>query len=116
MKLIGSKTEEDFRKELIKINAVHFSGNSKFRLKKFLESEGYSIKHACLLSWFQDETEDCYSVLINKKYIVTAEIERLDKTFVPKIKRIELKEYEKGLSRMNQIKLLVAKELIHEKT
>lgn len=113
MKLIGSKMEQDFREELIK-SRQSFSSNS--RLKLALESSGHSTENAIVLNWIPDQGEDEYQVLIDGSYLVSVEIDRLNQNSPPILHRTELKQYMVGLSKMNQVKLLVAQNLTSEKT
>lgn len=114
MKLIGSKMESDFREELVSSNEFYFLKNS--RLKVVLESHGYPTKNAYVLHWVPDQTEDFYTVLINGEYLVSTEIDHFDTSINPVFEHLELKVYLKGLSRMHQVKLAVAKNLASEKT
>lgn len=113
MQLIGSKMEKDFREELQKSNQS-FSSQSK--LRSALESQGHPTDNAFVLHWTPDQVEDIYIVLINGTYLVSVELDRINPDTPPIYKRIELKEYKQGLSKMNQVRLLVAQELANAKT
>lgn len=111
LKLIGSKMENDFREELIQSHDYHFSANSTSRLKEVLESKEIDVSNAYIIGWTPDQTDDLFLVLIGGSWILRVELERYDETVEPVIDRIEIKDYMYGLSRMNQVKLLVAQDL-----
>jgi hypothetical protein len=113
MKLVGSKMESDFRKELLSSNRTL---NSDSSLKSCLNSQGHSTEKAYVLHLIPEQTEDIYLVLIDGAYLVNIEIGRIKKDIQPVPKFIELTEYMHGLSKVNQIRLLVAQELANEKT
>lgn len=101
--------ESDFRDKLIASNKYHFSGDS--RLKSVLESNGHRTENAYVLHWTPDQGEDLYTILIDGEYLVTTELDRCDLSVTPIVERSEIKGYIKGLSRMYQVQLAVAKEL-----
>ncbi|KZN57702.1 hypothetical protein N473_26710 [Pseudoalteromonas luteoviolacea CPMOR-1] len=113
MKLIGSKMELDFREELITSRNSFKSSSS---LKRVLESNGHSTANAIVLHHTPDQTEDIYLVLINGSYIISVELDRYDQSVPPILELIELKEYKHGLSRMNQVRLLVAQDILSGQT
>jgi hypothetical protein len=115
MKLIGSKMENDFREELVHSHEYHFSEDSDSKLKELLIKKELPVKNAYILSWTPDQTEDIYVVLINGETLVSAEIDRHDLSNPPIFEKLEINEYMRGLSRMYQVKLLVAKDLASEK-
>jgi hypothetical protein len=114
MKLIGSKMESDFREELIRSNTAIQESESK--LRKALESEGHDTKNAYVLHWTPEQLEDLYTVLIDGSYLVDVEIDKYDECKSPKVERNELKTYLKGLSKINQVRLVVAQDLACTKT
>ena len=111
MKLIGSKMEDDFREDLIKSHEYHFSANSKSRLKQLLESKKIDVSNAYVIRWTPDQTDNLFLVLIDGSWLLRIELERYDETVEPVVDRIEIKDYLHGLSRIDQIKLLVAQDL-----
>ena len=113
MQLIGSKMEKDFREKLQKSNK---SFSSESMLRSALESQGHSTDNAFVLHWTPDQGEDIYVVLIDGAYLVSVELDSIDPDTPPIYERIELKEYKQGLSKMNQVRLLVAQELANAKT
>lgn len=112
MKLIGSKTENDFREELIQSNVALQSHDPK--LKMALESTGHDTKNAYILHWTHEQLEDLYTVLIDGSYLVDVEIDKYDDSKPPLVERNELKPYMHGLSKMNQIRLAVAQDLAYK--
>ncbi|WP_092211257.1 hypothetical protein [Desulfoluna spongiiphila] len=111
MKLTGSKMEEDFREELIKSHQHHFASKPCSKIKEVLEQNGHPTSRAYILHWTPDQDGDFITVLINGEYVVTTEIDHNDFSVTSSVDRYELKDYLKGLSRMNQVRLLVAKDL-----
>jgi hypothetical protein len=109
MKLIGSKMENDFREELIRSNEGLRDPESK--LHQALEGRGYSTQNAYVLDWTPEQQEDIYLVLIDGSFLVSVEIDKYEQSKPPSFERIELQEYLHGLSKMNQVRLAVAKEL-----
>lgn len=116
MKLIGRKTERDYRAELLASNKAHFSGESPSRLNEALRNGGYETKNAYVLQWTPDQAEDFFTVLVEGQFVVAVEINRCDVEGEVCVKRYELADYIKGLSRMHHVRLLVAQALAHGKT
>lgn len=109
MKLFGSKTEKEFREELLLSNKALQNAGSK--LHKILEAEGHATKNACVLHWTSGQLEDFYTVIINGSYLVNIEIKKHDVSVPAMVERVELKTYKHKLSKMNQIRLAVAIDL-----
>ena len=116
MRLIGSKTEQDYREVLIASHAFHFSAHPQSQLKEILRQAGYETENAYVLHWTPDQSEDFFTVLIQGEFLVSVRIERDNPDNEPSVKRHELDVYLKGLSRMHHVRLLVAQELAHGKT
>lgn len=108
---MGSRLEQDFRKELEASRAFHFSDHSQSRLKEALQSAGYSVRNAFVLHWTPDQSEDFYTVLIEGAFLAAMGIEKSGERETPSIKRYELRDYLRGLSRVYQVRLLVAQDL-----
>ena len=113
MKLVGSKTEKEFRKELIRSNHTIQDPDSK--LRRVLEAKGHDTNNAYLLHWIPEQLEDLYTVLIDGSYIINVEISKYDNSTIPIIERSELQTYLHGLSKTNQIRLAVALDLAENK-
>lgn len=114
MKLIGSKMECDFREELLRSNEALQATDSK--LRQALETEGHETKNAYVLHWTPEQLEDLYTVLIDGSYLLDVEIDKFDNSKAPIIERNEIKSYLHGLSKMNQVRLAVARDLACTKT
>ena len=112
MKLIGSKLEADCRNELLASNQEIMAAGS--RLGKAIESQGHEKENAYVLHWIPDQTEDTCLVLVGGSSLVSIELSNTDQSAPPIVEHISLSEYEHGLSRVNQVKLAVAKELASE--
>lgn len=114
MELIGSKVEKDFREELIRSNIGLREPSS--RLGQILVGEGCDTRKAYVLHCTPDQLEDFYTVLIEGSYLLTVEISKSDSSEPAIVERTELKSYKHGLSKVNQVRLLVAQELACTKT
>ncbi|WP_020412365.1 hypothetical protein [Microbulbifer variabilis] len=101
--------ESDFRKELIRSNDAIQEPDSK--LRKVLTAKGHNTKTAYVLHWIPEQLEDLYTVLISGSYLVDVEIAKYDNSKPPIVERSELKSYMHGLSKSNQVRLAVAKDL-----
>jgi hypothetical protein len=106
--------ERDFREVLLRSNDALQDSSSKLRMA--LASEGHDTKNAYVLHWIPEQLEDLYTVLIGGSYLVNVEIDKYDDSKPPIIERNELKTYLHGLSKMNQVRLAVAKDLACTKT
>ncbi len=111
MKLIGSKTEREFRNNLIVSSNQHFSEDSNSPLKCFLQSKNIPYKNAHILNEITDESTTHYSILISGSSVLSVEIDKSNSRNSTIQSNSELKSYLLGLSKIEQIKLFVAKEL-----
>lgn len=111
MKLIGSKTEQELREQLIKSNEILFNGIEYKRLLKALTISFPQMRTAYIIHWIPEQGEDIYKILINDSIVAEIEMDRNKTEFAPIIKTIRLPQYLKGLSKQNQIKLAVALDL-----
>jgi hypothetical protein len=116
MKLMGSTVEQEFRDELRRSHEFHFSTQPKSRLQLVLQQLGYKTDNAYVLHWTPDQSDDFYTVLIDGAFLVAVEIDRYEIDPKPTFRRFEMHEYLKGLSRMDQIRLLVAQDLLIKNT
>lgn len=108
MKLIGSKTEEEFRNSLV--NYLN-QGDKDDSLYKVLKSTFSESKTAYILSWTPEQREDIYVILVNIDKVAIIEISRINRMEKPIIEIFSLKDYKKRLSKIFQIKLAVAIDL-----
>ncbi|MFC6549110.1 hypothetical protein ACFQBN_20820 [Cohnella cellulosilytica] len=112
MRLIGSKTEQDLRKQLIESNKLLFEGQGNKSLLKALEKYYPEMKTAYILHWIPEQGEDIYKVLVNDSTIVEVELDRNDIAVEPLVSTISISQYRQGLSKHSQIKLEVALDLV----
>ncbi|ERN52065.1 hypothetical protein [Alkalihalophilus marmarensis] len=114
MKLIGSKTEQEIREQLIKSNQLLFNSEEKKRLLEVIRYEYPELKAAYIIHWIPEQGEDIYKILINDSLIAEIELERHNYEVKPKAKTLTVPQYLKGLSKQNQIKLAVALDLVKQ--
>jgi hypothetical protein len=110
LKLIGSKMEHDFRQELIRSNVG--LNKQKSNLGKTLEKEGFNILNAFVLHWTAEQLEDIFVVFVDGSFLISVEIDKYDSSKKLIIERIDLNDYLHGLSKMNQVRLAVALDLV----
>jgi len=111
MKLIGSKTEQNIREQLIKSYNYLLNDKSNKKLLSVIESTFPNMKSAYIIDWVPEQGEDIYTVLINTETITKIEISRVDTNFKPVIESISVTNFRKSLSKIRQIKLAVAIDL-----
>lgn len=111
MKLIGSKTEQDIRKQLVKSNELLFKSDENKRLLEVIRSIYPEMKTAYIIDWIPEQGEDIYKLLINDNIILVIELDRLNVEIEPIIEFKTIPQYLQGLSKYNQIKLGVALDL-----
>jgi len=111
VKLIGSKTEQDFRTELVNSHISLFQDLDKRRLLGILRNNFPNMKTAYIIYWTPEQGENIYSILVNVDEIAQIELDRFNSDIEPIINNISLARYRNGLSRIGQIKLEVAIDL-----
>ncbi|WP_059173291.1 hypothetical protein [Bacillus sp. FJAT-27445] len=111
MKLIGSKTEQEIRKLLIKSNELLFKSEEERRLLEVIKSSCPEMITAYILHWIPEQGEDIYKILINDSIIAVIELDRNNFELEPKVETLTISQYLKGLSKQNRIKLAVALDL-----
>ncbi len=111
MKLIGSKTEQDFRKELIKSHKSLFQDEEEQRLLGILKTYFPDMKTAYVIGWTPEQSEDIYRILINTDIIAGIEMDRFNSDTEPLVEKITIHRYKQNVSKMVQIKLAVAMDL-----
>lgn len=109
MRLIGSKTEQDIRKQLIASNKSIFQEGDNLRLRVALQEEFPNMKTAYVLNWIPEQGEDIYKVLVDNFIVAEVELDRVNLS--TKVNSIPISQFKIGLSKLNQIKLAVAIEL-----
>ena len=110
MKLSDSLTEHGYREQLISSHQSLFNDSSKKQLYACLKEFCPEMKTAYILGWTPEQGEDIYRVLINTDTICAIELER-GQDEPTAIETIQLKKYEKELSKTGRIKLAVALDL-----
>jgi len=114
MKLIGSRTESEFREELVRSRVSLFSEPGKQRLLDALRSVCPDLNTGYVIGWTPEQGEDLYRVLVDGATVVAVEVDRTDLDIPPDIKVIPVAEYQRGLSRSARIRLAVATDLLRE--
>ena len=113
MKLIGSLTEDEYRKDLIKYSKQIFWESSNSTLRDVVLSKFPKLKTVYILSSFPDDTSEYYWLLVDGKKILHIELDKQNVN-VPVVEFSELSEHLKNISKQGHIQILVAQEL-HEK-
>lgn len=111
MKLIGSKTEQELREQLIKSNQSLFKSEEKRRLLEVIRSSYPEMNTAYIIHWIPEQGEDIYKILINDCIIAEIELDRYNAEVEPIVESKTVPQYLQGLSKQNQIKLAVAIDL-----
>lgn len=111
MKLIGSKTEQEIRQLLIKSNQLLFKSEGKKRLLEVIKRSFPEMKAAYILEWIPEQGEDIYTLLINDSTVTEIEMYRNDHKGEAMVQTIAMRQYLKGLSKQDQIKLAVSLDL-----
>lgn len=111
MKLKGSKQEQDFRKELEGSNLVLAKDGKAELIMNVLKDTFGELKSAYILNWTPEQGEDIYTILVDIDKIANVEISRVNHSEVPLIETYNLKDFQKRLSKVFQIKLAVAIDL-----
>ncbi|MCY9518039.1 hypothetical protein [Paenibacillus apiarius] len=111
MKLIGSKQEQDFRKELEGSNIIKGQDGKAKAILNVLRITFGEIKTAYILNWTPEQGEDIFTILVDLDKIAKVEISRVNHSEVPLIETFNLKDFQRGLSKIFQIKLAVAIDL-----
>lgn len=103
------------RNQLIERSANLISGNNSDALGVALREFFPGLKHAFVINWIPDQSEDIYWVLVDPTSIAQIEIARGEdaKCYLPKLQMVELASYQnKRHSRDVREKLAMALELI----
>lgn len=112
MKLIGSKVERDIREQLIRSHELLFCGQDNRKLFDVLKTAYPNLKTAYILGWTPEQGEDIFLVLLEEGLIKIV-LDRCNEVS-PSTMKIDLENYKKRLSRVGQIKLAVALDLINK--
>jgi len=112
IKLKGSKTEEDIRRQLIGSHESLFNDEIRSGLLSIIERFFPQMKTAYILFWTPEQGEDIFSLLINNDTIASVEIDRYDSNIEPIVESKPLDNtFIKGLRKNPQITLAIALQL-----
>ncbi|EGO63780.1 hypothetical protein [Acetonema longum] len=111
MKFIGSKTEQDFRNQLINSHKALFQERENQRLLNVMRSYFPDMKTAYIIGWTPEQSEDIYVIFIDAKVIAVIELDRYNVSTQSVVEIISLEQYMRKLSRIGQIQLAVAIDL-----
>jgi hypothetical protein len=114
MRLKGSITELEFRKVLLAGSKALFKNKEDMRLLNILIQKYGNIETAYFLEHIPDQGEDIYTLLINNEFISVVEIDH-ELNIDPVIDTFQIQKYLNGLSKINQIKFAVARDLASQK-
>lgn len=110
MKLIGSVTEQRFREQLLDGRRNLLLRGACPNLLKALLRHFPEMHSAFILAWTAEQGEDIYRVMVDDRYIATAEITR--DGYEVRFDLAPIIEYQKSLeSRVKRIQLAVALDL-----
>ena len=115
VKLVGSKTEREIRLELIKSTSSVFSESSESQVKAYFIDNDMDFSKVIVLSTFPDDRVIYYWLLIESRMIGRVEVE-LDNPERTGMDTFTLLEYSHKLSKIQQIKLAVAMDLLATET
>lgn len=110
MKLVGSKTEEDFRDVLIKSHKSLFGGDSYQGLLQVLKTNFPEMKTAYFIRHTRNKVRTCIQCF-DFDTIATIEISRYSQDEKPIVEIININDFKNGISKVEQIKLAVALDL-----
>lgn len=111
MKLVGNKTEGEYRKALIHSQEKLFNDSNFCKLLKVIRANNSVVKTAYVISHTPEQGEDFFRVIVNGSVINLIEIDRLDNNIEPIFETMDISEYKKGLTKQSMIKLAVALDL-----
>ncbi|MEP2650603.1 MAG: hypothetical protein ABJH06_01295 [Paraglaciecola sp.] len=115
MKLVGSKTEKEIKSELLKNTSSVFSKPVESHVKTFFLDNDLDTAKVIVLDSFPDDRIVYYWLLIESRMIGRVEVE-LDCPECTGMDTFTLLEYRHKLSKIQQIKLAVAMELLATET
>ena len=109
MKLINSRQEKEFEKELRKSNATIRNGTCSSRLLGALKANETDLTRLFVLNWVPEQAEDLYAIFVPPNEVLEIEVPRY--TGPVKVVRLQLSEYVKGSSKTQRRKVAVAQSL-----
>lgn len=111
LKLIGSKTEAETRKQLVESHRSLFNSESKKNLRALLRVSFPWMKTAYVINWIPEQGEDIFEILIDCECIAVVEMDRINPSVGMQIEKISINTYLRGLKKIDQIRLAVAIDL-----
>jgi hypothetical protein len=111
MKLRGTKTEEDYRKALIKQHNSLFHNVDRQRMLLALRKNFPNMKTAYIIDWIPEQGEDIINFLVDTSVIAQIEFDRIVLDAEPQIEVCSIEDYSQGLRKWGQIKFAVALDL-----
>lgn len=112
MRLIGSRTEDLIRAELVESHRALFFEPAEKRLLDALRKCQPGMTTAYVLGWTPEQCSDAFSVLVDVSTIVSVELDRASGDVDPVVLlRMPVVEFAKGLGRPARIRLAIAQEL-----
>lgn len=110
MKLIGSRSEEQLREELVRSNLALRDGSYGLRLTALLKSVNVNLADAYVLQWIPEQGEDIYTLLVSSSEVLIVEIPRGKGE--GQLDRQSLVAYSARCSKHHRLKIAVAQDLI----
>lgn len=114
LKLRGSKTEQDFRNELIRLQTQLYNNKLLSKFLKVLQQRFPSMKSAFIIEWIPEQGEDIITFLVDTSTIAQIELERDELNAQPILSTNQVDEIKKNLRKWAQIKLAVAIDLAEQ--
>lgn len=112
MKLIGSRTEEGYRRELLASQRFFLEDRRGRVLFSMIQAKFPKVKAVNLLHWVPEQGEDFYDILIDDEAVLKVEVPHsISHLAELDFEYIKLKNYMLGLSRTSRIKLAIALDL-----
>lgn len=111
MKLLGTRLEDDIRKQLIRSYSAMFLEGESQSLLESIKRSFPGMRSAFVINWIPEQGEDIYSVLVNEDTVAIFEIIRYSGEMISNAKKYNVKEYQRGLKRRGRVKLTIALEL-----
>lgn len=111
MKLKGTITEQEYRKELQASKIRLFNDESMCRFLSIIKESFPAMKTAYILYWIPEQGEDIITFLVDTHSVITIELDRFDQQIDPIIEVYPVESLLKGRSKMHQIKIAVALDL-----
>ncbi|WP_271755149.1 hypothetical protein [Cohnella sp. JJ-181] len=111
MKLKGTITEQEYRKELQAWKNRLFNDESMCRFLRIIKESFPGMKTAYILYWIPEQGEDIITVLVDTHSVITIELDRFNHQIDPIIEVYPFEALLKGRSKKHQIKIAVALDL-----